>query len=316
MTPDPKALPEDRYIRHEDDEWVVYSEDGKVLGKHKTKAEAEAQLAAVEANKHKEENSAPPPPNPLPVGERRTGGKVRVEVREKEDGTKAQRIVGHAAVFNEWCTLYSDDYGEMRERVNPSAFARAIREKQDVRALFNHDSNIVLGRTTAGTLTLSADRDGLVAVIDPPTTQTVRDLVLTPIDRGDVSGMSFAFDAVRAATRSETENDDGSTTFDRGGDRLTVRYEGKRQIIERELVDVDLFDVSPVTYPAYEGTDCSLRNRSVPDIETLVREVRSSVRRPAPKREEHRRKLGVLAARLASTTDKGSADPGRKGSMP
>ncbi|MCT7656157.1 HK97 family phage prohead protease [Oceanimonas sp. NS1] len=72
-----------------------------------------------------------------------------------------------------------------------------------MRALFNHDPNFVLGRTRSGTLALSVDADGLRYEIDPPDTQTVRDLVLAPLARGDITGSSFAFAWRRTATSGE-----------------------------------------------------------------------------------------------------------------
>jgi HK97 family phage prohead protease len=120
----------------------------------------------------------------------------------------------------------------------PGAFDRALKEKQDVRALFNHDDNQVLGRSKSGTLRMSVDSKGLKYEIDPPDTQLGRDLV-TSIRRGDIDGSSFAF-IVRGQKWNETTKD-GVTTY------------------LREITDCDLMDVSPVTYPAYEQTSVAVR---------------------------------------------------------
>lgn len=182
---------------------------------------------------------------------------------ERRDGEADKpRMVGHAAVFNSWTTLYEGRYFVWREKVNPGAFKRAIAEKQDVRSVFNHDPNWVLGRTASGTLALSEDKTGLLTDTDPPTTQLIRDLVLAPIDRGDVSQMSFAFLVKRNASPVVTTID-GVTVVDRGGERITIRMEDDVEIEERELIDLDLFDVSPVTYPAYDDTDVGLRTRGL-----------------------------------------------------
>lgn len=149
---------------------------------------------------------------------------------ERRDGA-APVLRGHAAVFNE--TIEIGRW--FRERIAPGAFARAIGE-DDVRALFNHDENWVLGRNKAKTLTLSEDAVGLAIVITPPDTQLVRDLVLTPIERGDVSQMSFGF-RVRKEEWDETQD-----------------------VPLRTLLEVELFDVSPVTFPAYPTTDIGLRS--------------------------------------------------------
>jgi HK97 family phage prohead protease len=183
---------------------------------------------------------------------------LRIERRDSAGGGKARSIVGHAAVFDQWTTMYDGTYYTAREVVRPGAFARAIREKQDVRALFNHDPNFILGRMKSGTLRLSEDRAGLLSEIDAPDTQTVNDLVVSPIERGDMDGMSFGFVARRSAKTTITRTAD-ATVIDRGGDRITIRQEGDKEVEERELLDVDLLDVSPVCDPQYDGTDVALR---------------------------------------------------------
>lgn len=218
---------------------------------------------------------------------------VRVERRaDKPGGKAAPRIVGHAAVYGQWTTLYEGRYWVWREKIAPGAFSRAIKEDQDVRALWNHDANFVLGRTRSGTLKLREDDTGLLTDTTPPDTQTVRDLVLTPMERGDVDGMSFAFLPLKGDKVVRTEDEDGTVTIDSGGERVTLRYEGEKLIEERVVMDADLFDVSPVTYPAYQGTDVGLRAVG-PDIETRAREKDRPHRRPAPKRDEVRRWLNT-----------------------
>lgn len=166
--------------------------------------------------------------------ERRTIS-ATVGIEQRENGSPL--IVGHAAVFyrsSEPGTQYKiwDDYVE---RVSPTAFDRAIREKDDARALFNHDSSLVLGRVSAGTLRLSVDKRGLRYEIDPPDTQVGRDVV-TSIKRGDVDGSSFAFTVKEVRMVDE--------------DGVTLRI----------LEDVELFDVGPVTYPAYAATSSTVRS--------------------------------------------------------
>lgn len=187
-----------------------------------------------------------------------SGAGLRVERRAEGDGPQSAYIVGHASVFDAWTTIYEGRYYVWREVVRPNAYRNALAEKQDVRALFNHDANFVLGRTTSGTLELSQDEIGLMSRTLAPDNQLVRDLVLSPIDRRDISGMSFAFSVRRTAQVVTTT--DGVTVIDAGGERTTIRYEGDRMIEERELLDLNLFDVSPVTYPAYDQTDVALRS--------------------------------------------------------
>jgi uncharacterized protein len=205
--------------------------------------------------------------------------RIEVEAEERAEGDQAApKIVGHASVFDEWTTLYEGRYWVWREIVRPGAFTRAIKKKQDVRALFNHDSNFVLGRTKSGTLSLEEDAKGLLSRITPPDTQAARDL-LTSIKRGDVTGMSFAFTPTRAKKVKQTEQN-GVITIENGGERITQRYEGDTLIEERELLDLDLYDVSPVTYPAYAGTDVDMRSR--PDVRALIAERDRPHRRSDP----------------------------------
>lgn len=140
------------------------------------------------------------------------------------------KIVGHAAKFDS----LSEDLGGFRERIAPGSFAKTI-QSGDIRALWNHDANIVLGRNKSGTLRLSEDIAGLALEIDAPDTQLVRDMVMSPIARGDVNQMSFGF---------RTVNDKWAKV---DGEWL------------RTLLEVELFDVSPVTYPAYASTDVAVR---------------------------------------------------------
>src|SRR4051812_3492156 len=106
------------------------------------------------------------------------------EVRVAGDGN-APVIEGYAALFNS----PSQDLGGFVETIAPGAFRDAI-PKSDIRALFNHDANFVLGRMKAGTLDVEEDRKGLKIRNTPPDTQWARDLV-TSMKRGDVDQMSF-----------------------------------------------------------------------------------------------------------------------------
>lgn len=163
--------------------------------------------------------------------ERRTVPLGLLEVRQAGENGEAH-IVGHAALFG----VLSEDLGGFRERIEPGAFARSL--AGDVRALWNHDANYVLGRTTAGTLQLSEDAQGLRVEIEPPDTTWARDLLVT-IRRGDVNQMSFGFRVPHGGEQWTSE------------DGMNVRT----------LTNVELFDVSPVTFPAYPQTSVAVRNK-------------------------------------------------------
>ena len=146
-----------------------------------------------------------------------------IETRMEEGET--MNVVGHASVYN----TMSEDLGGFREIIAPGAFDDVL--ENDVRALINHDGNLILARTTSGTLKLSTDEKGLKYEFDMPQTSYGKDLAIS-MKRGDVTQSSFAF---------TVENDNWETK-----DGLDVRTITK---LKR------LFDVSPVTYPAYPDAD-------------------------------------------------------------
>lgn len=152
-----------------------------------------------------------------------------LELRQLAEG-ETRKIAGSAALFNS----RSEKLGWFYERIEPGAFDDVLQD--DVRALFNHDPNLILGRTKSGTLRIAANEFGLVYEIDPPDTQVGRDL-LTSIERGDVSQSSFAFQV--AKDRWEMDGDDEVRVIEK---------------INR------LYDVSPVTYPAYPDTSVAKRS--------------------------------------------------------
>lgn len=162
----------------------------------------------------------------------------KVEIRSSDDGKKA--IVGYAAKFN----VRSSDLGGFIEIIDRHAFDGVLND--DVRALFNHDPNYVLGRTKNGTLKLSVDDIGLRYEIIPPDTTWANDLVKS-IERGDINQSSFGFIIDYNDPNSEEwEFDEANNIFIR-----TIKK------IKR------LYDVSPVTYPAYEQTESIVAQRSL-----------------------------------------------------
>jgi uncharacterized protein len=156
------------------------------------------------------------------------------EVRAEQPAEQPAKIIGYGSIFNS----RSEPMWGFREIIKPGAFDDVLTD--DVRALFNHDPNFILGRSAAGTLALSVDERGLKYDITAPDTQTIRDLVLAPMLRGDISQSSFGFSVAR-------DGDDW--------------YQDDEGIVIREISKFSrLYDVSPVTYPAYQDADSGVRS--------------------------------------------------------
>jgi HK97 family phage prohead protease len=147
-------------------------------------------------------------------------------------------IRGYAARYNS----LSENLGGFREFIRVNAFYHALESDPDVRCLFNHNADLILGRTASGTLRLSDDGKGLAIECDMPNTTVANDL-MESIRRGDVNQMSFGF-------RCLLDN------WMYGSDYVGTESVDPDEVI-RELVDINLDggDCSPVTYPAYESTE-------------------------------------------------------------
>jgi uncharacterized protein len=154
---------------------------------------------------------------------------AELRVERRADGKPV--IVGYTAVFNTW----SEDLGGFIERVIPGAFARTLREGADVRALVNHDPSLILGRNKAGTLRLREDAKGLRHEIDLPGSSLAGHYA-EAVERGDISGMSFRFYVGKEAWNFSADP------------------------VQRDLIDVDIDDVSLATYPAYTDTSAAVRS--------------------------------------------------------
>ena len=151
-----------------------------------------------------------------------------VEIRDDE----GLKIRGHAAVFNR----QSDDLGGFVEVIEPGFFRKAIK-RSNTAALWNHNSDIILGRKSAKTLVLEEDDNGLSYTITPPSWAGG---YLETIKRGDVTQSSFAF----------TVSEKGEKWDEEDGVRIRTLLSGGCD---------ELYDVSPVTYPAYPDTDVKVR---------------------------------------------------------
>ena len=176
--------------------------------------------------------------------ERRTVVIDDCEIRA--DGSK-RTFRGHAAVFDS----LSVDLGGFREKIKRGAFRKVLQSGPDVRFLKNHDANLIFGRSTAGTLRLKEDGTGLFVENDLPTdsegrlTASAEELSIA-VERGDITGMSFAF-------RVKPDGDDDWAEEDGAFIRTILRFGA-------------LMDVGPVTYPAYTATDAAVRSLLGVDI--------------------------------------------------
>ena len=159
---------------------------------------------------------------------------VEMRIKEPSVDKKNSTLEGYAANFNS----LSEDLGGFRELLVRGCFAEAIKTS-DVRGLFNHNPDKILGRTASGTLRVFEDEKGLRFEVDPPETSYAKDLQIS-MQRGDVNQCSFGF---RVAADGDHWKEDS--------DGLWIRTIHKVE---------QLYDVSPVTYPAYTSTSCAVRS--------------------------------------------------------
>jgi HK97 family phage prohead protease len=168
-----------------------------------------------------------------------------LEFRGADEDGKLQ-FRGHAAVFDEWAQIGDPQWGFM-ERVKRGAFRKVLAAGADVRFLINHDG-LPLARTASGTMKLKEDSRGLLVDAELAPTTLAQDLSVL-VARGDVSQMSFGF----RVGKHEIEEDE-----DEG-------------IVKRTITEFsELYDVSPVTFPAYEGTDAGMRAAALEELRAAV----------------------------------------------
>ena len=168
----------------------------------------------------------------------------RFMTSELRAAQESREIVGYFATFNSM----SLDLGGFREIIRPGAFTRSLKEQPDVKCFWQHDTSLVLGRTTPGTLELEEDERGLRFKLTPPNSPLGQN-ALESVRRGDVTSCSFGFNCVN--------------------DRVTKQEDGT---VLRELFDVDLFEGSLVTYPAFPASSAEVRSDVLARITELNRE--------------------------------------------
>ena len=158
---------------------------------------------------------------------------IAKEIRASESNGTCT-IAGYAAVFDS----KSENLGGFVEEIARDAFANA--DFTECRALFNHDNNYVMASVKGGTLKLEVDERGLKYEFEVPGEGFFFDTVYTPIQRGDIDQSSFAFTLNWEEKGDHWENEDG--------------------VVKRTILNIDkVYDISPVTYPAYQDTSVDAR---------------------------------------------------------
>lgn len=142
-------------------------------------------------------------------------------------------LSGYAAVFNSPAVIQDFNGRRFQEVIRPRAFRQGL---DSAAALYNHDTNLVLGKVKSGTLKLWQDDKGLAFSLDVPDTQAGRDLV-TLAERGDIEGCSFGFIAHKD------------------------RWTNQGDMPVRELLDLTLVEISPTPFPAYNRTSLNVRSQ-------------------------------------------------------
>jgi uncharacterized protein len=164
-----------------------------------------------------------------------------IELRKKDDGSEDRTVRGYAAVFNK----DSEDFGFFIERIAPGAFDGRLSD--DVVALFNHDPNLPLARSGAG-LKLGVDEVGLFYEFEAPDTTVGNDL-LKNVRAGIIKQSSFAF----TVKEDKWEERKGKPAL-----RTITKFER-------------LYDVSPVTTPAYPDTTVAARSLKSINKQSTIR---------------------------------------------
>lgn len=178
---------------------------------------------------------------PMETTVERRVNNVEFDVRAAEATADGMSFTGYAAVFNS-----PSEPLPFTEVIKEGAFKRSLRSRNEIKLFMNHNTDVVLGSTRAGTLRLTEDSRGLLATADLPDTTAGRDLSVL-MKRGDVSSMSFGFSV---PPKGDKWSEDGNT---------------------RELHQVRLHEVSIVTgFPAYEATTASVRSLDILATRTAV----------------------------------------------
>jgi HK97 family phage prohead protease len=192
------------------------------------------------------------------------------EIRADASGS-GKKLSGYASVYGVEAKI-----GDMfREVIMPGAFDMCLSSDPDVRCLWNHDDNVILGRTSSGTLRLKSDKRGLFYEVDLPNTQAANDL-WESVKRGDVSQSSFGFTC--SSETWETPSKPGELAL-------------------RKVEAADVFDVSPVAFPAYEAASVNARSLFPEGFPDGI-EKRSGVEKYLPGKESDSLEVRLMIARM------------------
>jgi HK97 family phage prohead protease len=185
--------------------------------------------------------------------ERRYLPQTAAEVRAITDDNGVDHIPGRGIVFNQW----SRKLGWFKEKIEPTALDYANME--EMKSFYNHDPNYTLASLRNKTVSITISETSCDYDIIAPDNQTIKDMVLAPIKRGDVTGSSFMFDIA----------EDGDE-WERGADGVYLRT-----IYKIETV----YEMGPVSMPAYLQTSTSLVSRSLDEVIAMTKKAESNYRR-------------------------------------
>ena len=185
--------------------------------------------------------------------ERRYLPQIAAEVRAITDESGAYHIPGKGIVFNQW----SRKLGWFKERIDSSALNNANIE--ELKCFYNHDPNYTLASYRNKTVVLTLSANSFDYDITAPDNQSIRDMVIAPIERGDVTGSSFMFDVA----------EDGDE-WEMGADGIYMRTVHKIEVV---------YEMGPVSMPAYLQSSTSLVKRSLDEVIAMTRKTESRYKR-------------------------------------
>lgn len=194
---------------------------------------------------------------------------LQSEVRMSLDGSEKPKITGYAAVFGK----KSHNFGDFVEVIDAHAFDDCLASEPDIVGLFNHDDDMVLGRTSSGTMKVYADGTGLKYEIDPPATSYANDLMVS-MSRGDIRSSSFAFYAQK--------------------EKWTIDPQTNENI--RTILKARVVDCSVVTNPAYPDASSQLRSLFPEDKGGLPEEIRTNIAELRSNQRKEKRYRNIVAA--------------------